>query len=72
MAAEKSHAQAINTLGWYALVYKKNYTEAANYFEEAFKLGNPDAGHNLAHMLLSGIFPDLKRVERVGTTRKWH
>ncbi|ESN94215.1 hypothetical protein HELRODRAFT_189377 [Helobdella robusta] len=64
-AALKNHSQAINTLGYYQLVYRKNYTAAAAYFERAFELGNADAGHNLAHMLLSGIFPEINRVERI-------
>lgn len=59
-AAEKKNPQALNALGWFALENDKNYNLAADYFEQAYKMGNPDAGYHLGHMHFTGIYPQRK------------
>ncbi|KAK3609382.1 hypothetical protein CHS0354_036623 [Potamilus streckersoni] len=38
--------------------FNKNFTAAAEYFEQAYKMGNPDAAHNLGILHLGGQYPD--------------
>lgn len=54
----------MNALGWYALNYDRNTTEAVKYFEEAYSLGCPDAAYNLGILHLTGGFPG-KTVDAV-------
>ncbi|XP_071174349.1 protein sel-1 homolog 3-like [Mytilus edulis] len=56
-SAEKKNPSALNALGWYALNYDRNTTEAVKYFEEAYSLGCPDAAYNLGILHLTGGFP---------------
>ncbi|KAK3106808.1 hypothetical protein FSP39_000229 [Pinctada imbricata] len=57
-SANKKNPAALNALGWYALNYDRNITLAVEYFEEAYRLGNPDAANSLGSLHLNGHYPD--------------
>jgi TPR repeat protein len=56
----------LNALGWYALERERNSSKALEYFERSYKRGNPDAAHNIGHMMRYGRMPDGK-VDKVCT-----
>ncbi|XP_052803670.1 protein sel-1 homolog 3-like [Mya arenaria] len=56
-AAEQQNPSALNAIGWHAMNFERNYRKAAEYFERAHRLGNPDAMFNLGHMHLYGTYP---------------
>ncbi|KAJ8316168.1 hypothetical protein KUTeg_006182 [Tegillarca granosa] len=57
-SAEKKNPAALNALGWYALNYDHNVTQAKEYFEQAYRYGNADAAYNLGWMHQMGKYPD--------------
>ncbi|KAK7499889.1 hypothetical protein BaRGS_00008980 [Batillaria attramentaria] len=57
-AAEKRHPFSISALGWLALEKERNYTKAAALFEDAYKLGQVDAGYYLGHLYHWGLYPN--------------
>ncbi|XP_043549556.1 protein sel-1 homolog 3-like isoform X1 [Chiloscyllium plagiosum] len=56
-AASKGSHEAMNGLGWYYETFKKDYVKAVEYWEQAMKMGNLDALHNLGVMYESGLYP---------------
>ncbi|XP_051866335.1 protein sel-1 homolog 3-like isoform X2 [Pristis pectinata] len=56
-AASRGSHEALNGLGWYYETYKKDFVKAAAYWEEAKKMGNLDAFHNLGVLYESGKYP---------------
>ena len=62
----QKNPSALNALGWYALNYEHNVTEAVKLFEEAYRLGCPDAAFNLGILHLTGGFPN-KVIDAVGS-----
>ncbi|XP_048392480.2 protein sel-1 homolog 3-like isoform X2 [Stegostoma tigrinum] len=56
-AASKGSHEALNGLGWYYETFKKDYVKAVEYWEQAMKMGNLDASHNLGVMYEAGLYP---------------
>ncbi|XP_048772690.2 protein sel-1 homolog 3-like [Ostrea edulis] len=57
-SAEQKNPAALNALGWYAMTHDKNFSLAAQYFEESYRHGNPDAAHHLGFLHLQGNYPN--------------
>ncbi|KAL7832169.1 hypothetical protein AOLI_G00297170 [Acnodon oligacanthus] len=56
-AMEQGFAPAITALGWYYEQFERNYERAAELWEQADLLGNPDAAMNLGVLHLQGLYP---------------
>ncbi|KAF5899369.1 protein sel-1 3-like, partial [Clarias magur] len=56
-AAEQGFAPAITALGWYHEQFEQNYERAAELWEQADQLENPDAAMNLGVLHLQGLYP---------------
>ncbi|XP_074652482.1 protein sel-1 homolog 3-like isoform X2 [Tubulanus polymorphus] len=63
-SAKDKNPGALNTLGWYAHNHERNIPKAAAYYDQAYRMGNVDAAHNLAYMYLNGQYPN-HPVDRV-------
>ncbi|XP_074652481.1 protein sel-1 homolog 3-like isoform X1 [Tubulanus polymorphus] len=63
-SADLKNPGALNTLGWYAHNHERNIPKAAAYYDQAYRMGNVDAAHNLAYMYLNGQYPN-HPVDRV-------
>lgn len=59
----QKNPEALHALGWHALTYEKNVQKAVEYYEQAHKLGSPDATYNLGIMYLSGRYPNKSKDE---------
>ncbi|XP_061169647.1 protein sel-1 homolog 3-like [Saccostrea echinata] len=57
-SAEQKNPEALNALGWYAMNFGRNFTQAAAYFEDAYRHGNPDAAFHLGILHLHGNYPN--------------
>lgn len=55
--ARQGFAPAITALGWYYEQFEKNYERAAELWEQADQLGNPDAAMNLGVLHSQGLYP---------------
>ncbi|XP_077323945.1 protein sel-1 homolog 3-like isoform X3 [Lithobates pipiens] len=56
-AADMDFVPALNSLGWYYEQYEENYQKAAEFWERADELGNPEAPFNLGILHLHGLYP---------------
>ncbi|XP_069781125.1 protein sel-1 homolog 3-like isoform X2 [Narcine bancroftii] len=56
-AASKGSPEALNALGWYYETFEKDFVKATAYWEEAVKMGNLDAFHNLGVIYENGNYP---------------
>ncbi|XP_049323398.1 protein sel-1 homolog 3 [Astyanax mexicanus] len=56
-AIEQGFTPAITALGWYYEQYERNYKRAAELWEQADHLGNPDAAMNLGVLHSQGLYP---------------
>lgn len=56
-AADMDFVPALNSLGWYYEQYEQNYQKAAEFWERADELGNPEAPFNLGILHLHGLYP---------------
>ncbi|XP_068122602.1 protein sel-1 homolog 3-like isoform X2 [Hyperolius riggenbachi] len=56
-AADMDFVPALNSLGWYYEQYEKDYKKAAEYWERADELGNPEAPFNLGILYFHGLYP---------------
>ncbi|XP_076850945.1 protein sel-1 homolog 3 [Brachyhypopomus gauderio] len=56
-AMDQGFAPAITALGWYYEQYERDYQRAAELWEQADLLENPDAAMNLGVLHLQGLYP---------------
>uniref|UniRef100_W5KXC4 Si:dkey-24p1.6 n=1 Tax=Astyanax mexicanus TaxID=7994 RepID=W5KXC4_ASTMX len=54
---QQGFTPAITALGWYYEQYERNYKRAAELWEQADHLGNPDAAMNLGVLHSQGLYP---------------
>ena len=54
----QNHPYAISALGWIALEKERNFTKAAEMFQQAKDLDFRDAGYYLGHMHHFGLLPN--------------
>eukprot|EP00062_Callorhinchus_milii_P004992 gi/632943988/ref/XP_007887256.1/ PREDICTED: protein sel-1 homolog 3 [Callorhinchus milii] len=64
-AASKGSHEAINGLGWYYETFEKDYVRAVSYWEEAMKMGNLDALHNLGVVYGAGLYPGMPEKNEI-------